>query len=232
MSKGLKIYKAKLVSTGLEVNLENFNESDRYNLVCEDCDAKLKYTKGHWRNKNKTWEMNEQIFYKNGINFDFRLHILAKAIKEEKRKGATSRDNYSSLIRKSSNKKLSSYLKSAKGIAKLWNAIQTNEDKELLKTKVKIVLGRESISWKDFVFENNDFGTLVSKIPKYPVSLILQTKKFDKPSKNRSLVNCIQCYSASYNEKIIIPRIYFNDHIFKENQQYLVSLSKHQFLPS
>lgn len=56
--KGLKINEAVLIDSGKKVAVKDFDEKDRDNIKCPSCSAKLSYTKGHYRNKNKdnrTW---------------------------------------------------------------------------------------------------------------------------------------------------------------------------------
>ena len=259
MSKGLKIYRAKHRLSGHSIYLDSFNEDDRENLECEICNARLKYTKGHWRNNNRTWVSSffslspnsfhsdscnynvrkaikilvrdsvsiegskQATLFKNAISFEFRLHVLADSISNESKNLKDSNDQNKSVNRVKSSEQLAAYLKTAKGIVKLWNAIQTREDKELLKENIQLVMRNKRVSWNDFVFETSDLEKVVSKSPKYPVALILQTKKLNKPNRKRPLQNCIQCYAGTSNdEKSIIPRIYFNGNLFNENKQYLV----------
>lgn len=170
-----------------------------------------------------------QTLFENRINFEFRLNILSEQLEEEKKNNKARPEN-STLVRKKSSKELSAYVKTAKGIAKLWHSIQDSSDKELLKDKIQIVLGRNRIFWEDFVFDYNDLDRLLKTKPKYPVALILQTKKFNKSNDERSLKNCIQCYSSPIEDNYIIPKIFYNGDFFKENRQFLV-VAYAKFLP-
>jgi hypothetical protein len=260
MSKGLKIYKAQLISTGQEVGLHNFEESLRPDIKCTDCNAKLKYTKGHRRNEKVVYSffslfpkavhsdqcaynvrsaleilvrnstsidsLSEATLFKGNFGLEFRLHTLSNVLFEKPEEKEEGTINQQSLIRKQSKQRLSSYLKTAKGLAKLWNAIQEQEDKELLKEKIKIVFKQQLIGWDDFVFNTKQLSKLTSNPPKFPVALVLHTKQFNNNKKQGFFKHSLQCFAHVTNDKVIVPRICFNDDKLKselkEGGLYLV----------
>lgn len=174
-------------------------------------------------------DLDEQTLFKNDLSFEFRLHILDKLIKTVKSDNSINDqiESYSNAITpKTIKDRLSPYLKTAKELAKLWSSIELNDDKKILQNKVSLIYEGRKIAWSNFVFETNELDKLVSKKCNHPIAVLLVLKGNVHSNENRKNKYSLQAYSHKYLDRIIVPRVFFNDEtILAEiipNYQYLV----------
>jgi hypothetical protein len=265
MANGLKIDTARLISSGETIKLSSFDEKERNNIKCEFCNARLKYTKGYWRNKghdDQLWvkpffslspgeehslncrntiestieyfvnqsesveNIDETALFKGETNIEFRIHVLAESLKVEKETIDLIENNAGKTGTKpqTTGKHLSSYLKTAKGLAKIWSYIQDSSDRAKFKDRIVLKFKGEKIPWGNFVFETKNLDTLLSKKLYYPIALILETKSNELSKNERQLQHCIKCHAKVSDDIIIVPRIYYNGNpnMLLPNYQYLI----------
>lgn len=172
--------------------------------------------------------VDERMLFAENNTIELRIHILAESIKLEKQceeiSSGIGSDNIGTTP-KTTNNHLSSYLKTAHGLAKIWNYIQDSSDRAKFKERVVLKFNRRKILWKNFVFETMDLDSLITKeYYSYPVALILEAKseEYTKPDgKNK---HCVKCISFIDTGSIIVPRIYYNSEkiMFLPRCQYLI----------
>lgn len=144
-------------------------------------------------------------------SYVFRMNVLIDAKNEfqriieglEKDQEVVLKNNINYLSNK---KKLSSYFRSAAGIAKLRTLIEDSDDIELLKSKIKIYYKDKQIAWNDFYYEESRyhilFNRLIKKEINYPIALNVVVKENIQFNEQAKKFNYnYKCYSQRLEDK-------------------------------
>jgi len=172
-------------------------------------------------------EENDSIFTTDdNLTHSFRLHILSEAMErgfdnDINKKSISENGNDDTLGYRYTkiNKTLSSYIKSAAGIAKL-KQIVDGTDSQKLKESIKLIFNGKNISWNNFFYESNKYIKLFEKIESkqlsYPIAIQVTIKNETQEKPNNKYKYSIQCFagdkvSDESNNHVEIPWIITSD---------------------
>lgn len=253
----IKMNRARLISSGEKLTIDNILPSDNGNLKCYYCDAKVSYVNAYRREtKNGTTYVNpfirlfkkeqhaisckynvenlietlvaeskniedtdDSIFeIKDEKKYSFRLHFLEEATK---RALEGEDDLYINDFEKTSfgrkykkiNKTLATYIKTAAGVAKLYEIVK-DDDAKKLKDSIELIFNGSTISWDDFFYTFDRYDILFDKASKkeiiHPVAVHIIVKSEAEEKINKKYRFSFQCFSGNNeagSNHIEIPRI-------------------------
>ncbi|EHK7404363.1 hypothetical protein [Vibrio parahaemolyticus] len=108
----------------------------------------------------------------------------------------------------STKKRLSSYCKSATGIARIRSLVQESTDAKELESMIKIEFKGKQVLWKDFFYDDDRYHVLHKRISRevveHPVAIRVTVKQ-TRSSKISTHPSSTQCYSESKDGKYYIP---------------------------
>lgn len=190
---------------------------------------------------SKDIEKESSIFSTNERGqYSFRLHMLLKAINatftNERADNDLGKEN--GLVAKTytrSSQILSSYIKSAAGIAKL-KAIIDGDDEKKLENSIQLIFDGKNISWNDFFYDTKNYAKVVKNILNtetdyHPIAICITIKNEIKENEKKKYKYSLQCFTGdktSINsvKQIEVPWVITADKeiatLFKVNGNYLI----------
>jgi len=151
-------------------------------------------------------------FAENGASLSFRLNIPVMLARRRVNTKANSKkpqvgEIITTLMRAGH---LDNYCRSAVGLAKIWNAVETGDDHKYLVDNVKMVAGGSAVRWRDFCFSLTRYGDL-QKVLTRASSSIAAIVVINKISTNNDITT-VSCVSATIDDSY--PQTRFSPTLF------------------
>lgn len=121
----------------------------------------------------------------------FRMNIPMEELERERVPGPPlEKPDYPARVEQVwSGRRLASFCRSAVGLAKLWQELETRSAQADLRKRVRIALKGKQIRWEDFFFPPENLGEFADKVEgkalDYPVALLLHVKKITRTKQGK-----------------------------------------------